>query len=466
MNKPSNKALINSALLTAIGGAAIADPGAPPPACAQVDQLFCIRCTDIEQLPPEDVPPIFDNAYRIMLEFVNWTGEDAYGVHMALNLTGPPGADDPIVFDGSIDQNGRLFGPSSTPPPGNMTPIDNQFITTVGFPTSVTYRTTTAPIPGATASGTRNGAPYTFNGLLDPAFESPTLPEECVDGLLGMIPGSVANPQFNPTLIELPNPETIDDGPNVLDGFVIVIANFDPGDVVSFNWFLEDATGNSIGMIPSGGSGVSGDPYGFGIINICNTGAPPIPLLGPAGTGNTVLQAPDPPFAVNSQFDPPDTSDANVDSGLFWAENEVAGIDTFPINPIPSGKLGAGTWFGIEFGAGVTAIFADPEDNIYNAGSNITYPTDPGPGCRTILSADVNWDGVVDEMDLKIVLANMKLFIRQIPRANPNGRITFEPRADIDGDLRVTTGDVTNLIDQFGRRCIIRPVEISPSPSR
>jgi len=94
MNKPTNHTLINSALLAAIALPAIADPGAPPPACARIDQLFCIRCTDIEQLPDENVPPIFDNAYRIMLEFVNWTGEEAYGVHMALNLIGPPGAED------------------------------------------------------------------------------------------------------------------------------------------------------------------------------------------------------------------------------------------------------------------------------------------------------------------------------------------------------------------------------------
>jgi len=337
-----------------------------------------------------------------------------------------------------------------------MTPVDNQFATTVGFPTAITYRTTTTPISGVSANGMRNGAPWTFNGLLDSAFVPPTLPEECVDALLAMIPGSVANTVFNPTRIQLPNPETIDDGPNVLDGFVIVIANFDPGDVVSFNWFLEDAAGDSIGMIPSGGSGVSGDPYGFGIINICNTGAPPIPLVGNAGS---VLQAPDPPFNVNSQFDPPDTSDPNADSGLFWAENEVAGVDTFPINPIPAGKLGAGTWFGVEFGAAVTATFANTQDNIYNAGTNITYPTDPGPGCRMMLPADVNWDRVVDATDLKIVLKNMKLNIRQIPPANPDGSIDYEPRADINGDLKVTTADMIEVIDHIGRRCI-RPIEI------
>ena len=58
------------------------------------------------------------------------------------------------------------------------------------------------------------------------------------------------------------------------------------------------------------------------------------------------------PIRVNTGYDPKDTQNPNVDRPLFFAEDQdVAGIDRHPVNPIPSGKPGQGNWFAVEPGA-------------------------------------------------------------------------------------------------------------------
>jgi hypothetical protein len=51
------------------------------------------------------------------------------------------------------------------------------------------------------------------------------------------------------------DPETVDDGNNVLDGFTFEVDGFDEGDVITFNWELLDSDGQRIGS-PGSGNGL------------------------------------------------------------------------------------------------------------------------------------------------------------------------------------------------------------------
>ena len=92
-----------------------------------------------------------------------------------------------------------------------------------------------------------------------------------------------------------------------------------------------------------------GDEYGFGAFNLARINSP----------------APPPLFDLNSGYDPPDDSDSNQDSPQNWREDEVAGVDTHFVNPIPAGEPGQGKYFTVEYGAAVTASFLDPADNSF-----------------------------------------------------------------------------------------------------
>ncbi len=85
-----------------------------------------------------------------------------------------------------------------------------------------------------------------------------------------MIPGCMLDSGGTPVIANI---ETVDNGApsvdgmpdNVLDGFVIDVDDFDLGEMLSFNWFLTDASGNPIGV-----SG-QGNDFGFGTFNVFRT---------------------------------------------------------------------------------------------------------------------------------------------------------------------------------------------------
>ena len=119
------------------------------------------------------------------------------------------------------------------------------------------------------------------------------------------------------------DPETIDDGPNVLDGFVVTIDDLDPGEIISFDWFLTDANGEIINS-PE----IALSPYGFGVVNFTS-------LDGPAFPGAV--------FSSNTGF--------SQSPKLFF--------DSVYHVPNPAD-------FAAEFGAAITAEFLNPTDNVFN----------------------------------------------------------------------------------------------------
>jgi hypothetical protein len=124
-------------------------------------------------------------------------------------------------------------------------------------------------------------------------------------------------------------PTTIDDGPNVLDGFVFSVIDFDPGEVISLNWFLLDQDGNPIG------TAAGGNQYGFGVVNLKRV------------DGGITLD--DPVFEGNVGFD----QSARSFFGIVY-------------------DGGANYEFAVEFGASLTAPFLNPADNSFKAEVNAT----------------------------------------------------------------------------------------------
>lgn len=431
-----------------------ADPPVTPPACAKLDEdLFCWRVTFIEGVPGD---PEGDR-FRIMMEFVNWTGSDAYRIRMARNIGGDVGSMQLVGAD--VDFNGRPFADPPQPPTGNIQMCNTWFVNS--FTDSlVIWETGGPPIPpcpppngllnNAFFVGNHGGAPgFEFNGLLDPAFDDGiTTGDECRTALNGMIPGSnleqVDMGGMMVWKVNINDTETADNGSNVLDGFWIELDDWDVGDSISFNWWLEDEQGNSIGMVFMGGS-VMGDQFGFGALNLTRLNSP----------------APAPLFNLNGGFDPSDTIiGGDADDATFWAENEVNGIDTYPINPIPAGRPGAGRWFAIELGAAVTAQLVNPANGclLFNGqpvqtGTNLTRR---GDNCRRL--GDVNLDGQVDLGDISVMIFDWGPVERgAIVIPTQCGAIPSVSTAtcDLDGDFDVGVGDLAILIHNWRRICII-----------
>lgn len=125
----------------------------------------------------------------------------------------------------------------------------------------------------------------------------------------------------------------------VLDGFVLDVLDFDVGEVLSLNWFLLD------GVLAPIGTATTGNPFGFGVFNLMRI---PIgaPLTGPPiFFGNTGMTATPLQF-----FMAPGGADLVIDPAQFLAE----------------------------FGAGITAPFVNPADNIFNAHVNTQVVPEPG----------------------------------------------------------------------------------------
>ncbi len=239
--------VIACALLLITPTLIFADPVPDPPVEDGYDdpiQVFCFLMTDIQA-------GAIPNSFQFQFQSLNWADEDVYGVAIMMNV----GSSDvvgerPTLVGGNIDVNGQPFGPVGTSDHLAAVTTNNQWSISQAGPTSITWSGITSPItPIDLLDGSQ---------LPNPNPQPPNTVRPIQKGEQAISFMSFSNP--NKPL--QPDAATIDDGSNVLDGFVFSVVDFDPGEVISLNWFLLDQNGDPVGT--AGG----GNQYGFGVVNL------------------------------------------------------------------------------------------------------------------------------------------------------------------------------------------------------
>ncbi len=302
---------LSGAAAVALGGTFAQPALADPPAIPLLPNVFCFRITDIEHTG--------DDSFQFEFEVLNWTDEEAFTV--AINLTNKSDVSF-VNGSGDIDSNGRPLGPAAIPPPdplGNQ-PTNNDWMASSSSETAIQWDAGT-PIPNIDLIGIHNGSSSTQETI----YKVNNQP-------VGT--GSFPKKDFNPPNPQIPNsgvPETIDNGTNVLDGFVFEVDDWQEGEVLSFDWFLGDKKGVSIG------TSSGGNDFAFGVMNIARADAQgnfPGPVF-PFNTGfqQTLVEfAPDENGLVNTVED-----EMGNQKAVFAAEF-AAGVTV----PEPSTLLGLG----------------------------------------------------------------------------------------------------------------------------
>ncbi|MDJ1185657.1 hypothetical protein [Roseofilum casamattae] len=353
---------------------ALADPiPIPPNPEVRLPPVFCFRFTDIK--PVESDPE--GDKFQFEFEVLNWTNQVASGVQLALNEgTGSSGVIDKVPFlaKGKVDQNGRPIGkPDDSGPTGNLN-TPNDWKVAQSSKTAVEWE-------GGTGIANQDllGANSTQEACaLVPGCQAvPDGIQQVCTGWLFWRRCQQIPRNFTPIVNDM---ETVDNGINVLDGFVVTVDDFDEGELVSLNWFLLDDAGNPLGVSDRGNA------YGFGTINLYrqpldetidpgslfggNTGLGESPTLFYNGvnriTQSVSSSAVASPLAVSTSTALPLASSTRAASFSLAAE-------TVP-NIAPEEELVA--LFKAEFGPGTTANFRNIEDNRFNAPVNITL--EPG----------------------------------------------------------------------------------------
>ncbi|MFQ6608683.1 MAG: hypothetical protein ACE5EE_09120 [Fidelibacterota bacterium] len=294
-------------------------PITPPPECDPVPKVFCFRITDIrcEETDPEK------DKFTFEFEVLNWSNKNACDLHLVLNTGTGYGSvvdSEPTFMGAGIDSNGRPIKWEDIDADTNLEgdtddleDTDNDGMLDGGEDKNGNMRLDNDPMPG-NANPTNNWT-VTSSSSTAIQYDAGT----CIPfiDLVNLCLDDATHLPF----LDRTDPETIDDGPNVLDGFKFTVDDFDDGEILSINWMLTDSDGNFIGT-PSGGNA-----YGFGTINLArkDTGAP---LIGTVFNGNTG-------FSQNKEF-------------FFDSVYNVPGpcFSTF--------------W--LEFGAGIIAPKKNPED--------------------------------------------------------------------------------------------------------
>ena len=353
---------VSQAILAAIASTcsvgikvALADPPAMPPPETILPPVFCFRFTDIKAV--EDDPE--GDKFQLAFEVLNWSNQPAAGVRIALT-EGSTEVDGkaPTFAGAGVDGNGRPLGPDADPLPGNQL-FSN---------TSKVVQSTDSAIQWDTSQ-------LDFNTFANGAIPNRDLlgvgprntPAACA-----LVPGcrviGNSNPFFGTP--EVADWDTVDDGDNVLDGFVITVDDFDEQEVISFNWDLLNVAGNRIGDT---------NDYGFGTVNIAR-----LPIHEDSHANfrvferNTGVERTKRVFAENSYL-VKEYSPVNYDRTLasgFSGRNAIA-TET-------NGSTGEEELiaiFAAEFGAGITGPFLNPEDNIFNSPVNakLVNPKNGGP---------------------------------------------------------------------------------------
>ena len=324
----SKLALAAAVLALTIPSRGHADP-VPPTSNLTV---FCFRITDIQRVAGDPG----NDRFRFEFEVLNWTHQQAFSVYIAQNVATGLVVGDPAPFfaGAAIDMNGRPLtlldvNGDGTINANDLEDANGNGLLDPGEDINSNGRLDNDPIPGnlnppnnwavasssATAIKWSAGTPIPSVDLVDFDFSGtgPLLPGDPEISFMQF--GNLSDPSSIVT-------ETIDNGPNVQDGFVLIVDDLDPGEIVSFNWFLLDQFGNTIG-------GEGNNPYAFGAVNLTSL-AGPVP--------------PSPVFAGNTGF----------------SQSPLIFFDSVYIVPNPAR-------FAAEFGAGLTAPFLDPNDSIPGA---------------------------------------------------------------------------------------------------
>ncbi|MBI3241091.1 MAG: DUF11 domain-containing protein [Chloroflexi bacterium] len=320
--------IVVATLAFASVGRALADP---VPSQSNIP-VFCFRITDIQRVAGDPG----NDKFRFEFEVLNWSNGEAFGVYIALDEgTSAVSGSAPFFAGADIDADGRPLVLLDVNGDGTINDADledanGNGLLDPGEDINGNGRLDNDPIPGnvnppndwTVASSTATAISWSAGT---------TVPGIDLIGFASGIPLQPGDPEISFmdfTNLSDPNSvviETIDNGPNVMDGFVITVDDFDPGEILSFNWFLTDINGIPIGD-PSGEGG--GNPYGFGVVNLTSLSGSTFP--GPVFSGNTGFSQ-SPKLFFDSVYHIPN-----------------------PAN------------FAAEFGAALTATFQNPADNLFN----------------------------------------------------------------------------------------------------
>ncbi len=218
---------------------------ADPPIDPRVNlPLFCFRFTDVKQVGNKA-----DNNFQFEFEVLNWTSRDASRLTVNFPGIGAPALNGSSLNTGVnvtsafVDVDGRRLSPGPVQPiPGNVVPTKNNWSTTfIGSPSG----------PFSAKSAVYDaGTPIPFIDMTR-ILASSTSAVDAVAKVNALDPpgGHFPNRDFDP----MGDVETIDNGTNVLDGFVFEAHDFDPGEYIVYDWRLEpdaqNAGGNGVGIL-------------------------------------------------------------------------------------------------------------------------------------------------------------------------------------------------------------------------
>ncbi|MCH7798973.1 MAG: hypothetical protein IID28_11100 [Planctomycetes bacterium] len=386
------------------------------PTVSNAPPVFCMRITDIERCPDD----ISGASFIIEFEVLNWTDKPACGLTMVGNLgvffvgpqLMPPWFNGvPLITKAYVDEDGRGgpiggfdigLGVFDTPAihsgrgRGDIAGhLNDWFVAPVGTGLTGHY-TVTWVAPGLPAVGSCiperdlldrfEELPFlnandpddliVINEILGaswanvPGVGTDDLGDSAVDGGPAPYTESVPPPPF-PT----GGPPVPDGSGNVLDGFVIEVCDWHPGEMLILNWWLLDEN-----LVPLG-TAVTGNSFGFGTMALIRLppGVPP-----PPGA----------PFAGNAGF---------ASGGVDFFDS----VWSVPAQPGPGGHPAAD--FAVEFGAGITAPEIPGDENPFGAPVNTIslwpdlHECDPfakgAPPCPWDTSGD-GQVGIVDFLDL------------------------------------------------------------------
>lgn len=260
----------------------LASPGLadPPPPTEKLPPVFCFRITDIEQTDGD--------SFLFEFQVLNWTDQEAEDVSISLTSRSD------LSFSGaSVTPETEL--PAT--PPGNIERYNNWDVTNSGT-TAIQWN----------ADSSTNGQTYGPIPNID-LLGPPQLTLDTIDNLI---------PSYNPD-----DPETWDNGNNVLGGFTFEVDKFQEGKVLSFDWLLGDKNGIPIG-----------NTMGFGIVNIARADA----------QGNL----PDPVF--------PELGNRGFQQGLRDFAPNILNNNEDLVNTVKDSRGDVVATFGMEIGVGIRSI--------------------------------------------------------------------------------------------------------------
>lgn len=321
----------------------------PPNPAVKLPPVFCFRFTDIKAVADD---PEGDK-FQFEFEVLNWTNTPAGGVAIALNEgTGASGVVNkaPFLAGGKIDNNGRPLGKGDDRGPTGNLNIFNDWNVAKSSASAIEWEAGTA-IPNSNLLGAKSTQQAC--ALVPGCQVKVTQTWNWCSSRWWWWRNCWTN-DFDPLV---PDMETVDNGNNVLDGFVITVDDFDEKEVVSLNWFLLDDSGNPIGV-----SG-KGNAYGFGTVNLYRQPLdesvdPGALFAGNAGLGES------PTLFYNNVNRVTEAPEVATPSAFGLASFSAA------LTAEPEENLVA--LFKAEFGPGTTATFSNPADNRFNAPTNAT----------------------------------------------------------------------------------------------